>query len=352
MPELMDLVPVVEAPVWGAWEPLALTMLLSGGVSFVAAGAAAVRKGDAFCVYLLSLTGICSVCCGLLGVFAPLEQPLRVWEFAAHPAFSSWTARGFCCLPLCLACGFALLWLSRRGKGIPLPLASAMLVSGGLIPVYVAGEVQACAGRALWLGPWSLLALLVAAVVGASGLTLLIGVSLKPDCEKEPPRKPLQGSSRVSFVNRSNGSAFSLSGLGGVCAGLAFLCAATALLLRAPHGYAAFVDPWWHAPEAAVAFLGVGALALGKRGAARLGACGGCALAAAVLLLWKLIHMGEIFGRNASLYPARSAFADLLTSDALAAFGGTMGMLVVSAVVVPFLMPPPGMASEIDNILK
>ena len=49
--------------------------------------------------------------------------------------------------------------------------------------------------------------------------------------------------------------------------------------------------------------------------------------------------MGEIFGRNASLYPAREAFADLLSLDALAAFGGTIGLLVVLATVLPVVLP-------------
>ena len=71
------------------------------------------------------------------------------------------------------------------------------------------------------------------------------------------------------------------------------------------------------------------------------------ALLSAMLLLWKIIHMGEIFGRNASLYPAREAFADLLTLDALAAFGGTVGLMVVLATVLPFLLPSSSKAKQI-----
>ena len=71
------------------------------------------------------------------------------------------------------------------------------------------------------------------------------------------------------------------------------------------------------------------------------------AILSAMLLLWKIIHMGEIFGRNASLYPAREAFADLLTLDALAAFGGTVGLMVVLATVLPFLLPSSSKAKQI-----
>ena len=49
--------------------------------------------------------------------------------------------------------------------------------------------------------------------------------------------------------------------------------------------------------------------------------------------------MGEIFGRNASLYSARAAFGDLLTPGALAAFGGTLGLLVLLGTLVPYVRP-------------
>ena len=44
MHELIDLVPFVQAPEWGAWEPLALTMILAGGIAAIAAGMAALRR--------------------------------------------------------------------------------------------------------------------------------------------------------------------------------------------------------------------------------------------------------------------------------------------------------------------
>ena len=41
MHDILDLVPFVNRPEWGAWEPLALIMILAGGVSAVGAGLAA-----------------------------------------------------------------------------------------------------------------------------------------------------------------------------------------------------------------------------------------------------------------------------------------------------------------------
>lgn len=88
-----------------------------------------------------------------------------------------------------------------------------------------------------------------------------------------------------------------------------------------------------------MALLALCTLLLGNGSLSRLAARGVFTLFAAILLLWKIVHMGEIFGRNASLYPARDAFADLLTRDALAAFGGVIGLLVVLATVLPVLLP-------------
>lgn len=132
MTEFLDLVPFARPPQWGAWEPLALTMILTGGVALPAAGLAAWHAAASW-AYLFALTALCALACGLLGVFVPLEQPLRVWEFVAHPAFSSWTAWGAYILPLALLCSLALLWLHRRKE--------PAVRTGGLI-----APVRACPG--------------------------------------------------------------------------------------------------------------------------------------------------------------------------------------------------------------
>lgn len=63
---------------------------------------------------MLALTSCIALACGIMGVFVPLEQPFRVWEFAAHPSFSSWTAWGAYILPLCLLSVLAVLWQSGK----------------------------------------------------------------------------------------------------------------------------------------------------------------------------------------------------------------------------------------------
>ncbi len=110
MHDILDLVPCVNRPEWGAWEPLALIMILAGGVSAFGAGLAALRGAKPFMVHVLALASCIALACGIMGVFVPLEQPFRVWEFAAHPSFSSWTAWGAYILPMCLLSVLALLW--------------------------------------------------------------------------------------------------------------------------------------------------------------------------------------------------------------------------------------------------
>ena len=322
MREIIDLVPFVNAPEWGAWEPLALTMILAGGVSTLGAGIAVLRRAKPFVVYVLAVAALSSLACGLLGVFVPLEQPLRVWEFAAHPSFSSWTAWGAYILPLCFLCALVLVWQSGKEQPVNRGAALAAVCLGFLALAYATGEVRACVGRALWADYWSSLVLTAAGFIAASGLSLLIWLRL-----------------RFDDFERGGNHAVLLLKAGGVCLMLNLLCAVLALLVRAPRGYAAFVDMWWHAPEAIMALLALCTLLLGSASLARLAARGSFALLSAILLLWKIVHMGEIFGRNASLYPAREAFADLLSLDALAAFGGTIGLLVVLATVLPVVLP-------------
>lgn len=330
MHDILDLVPFVNRPEWGAWEPLALIMILAGGVSAFGAGLAALRGAKPFTVHVLALTSCIALACGIMGVFVPLEQPFRVWEFAAHPSFSSWTAWGAYILPLCLLSVLAVLWQSGKEQTGNRAVALAAAALGILALAYATGEVRACVGRVLWVGYWSSMVLVAAGVAAASGLVLLIWLRLRLDDFE-------QGVSHVA----------PLLTLGGLCLVLQMLCALLTLLVRAPQGYAAFVGMWWHAPEILSALLALCTLLLGSGTLGRLAVRGSFALLSAMLLLWKIIHMGEIFGRNASLYPAREAFADLLTLDALAAFGGTVGLMVVLATVLPFLLPSSSKAKQI-----
>lgn len=322
MPEIIDLVPFVNAPEWGAWEPLALTMILAGGLGAMAAGLASLRRAKPFAVYVLSLASLTALACGLMGVFVPLEQPLRVWEFIAHPSFSSWTAWGAYILPLCLLCAFILLCQSAREQTANRLVAIAAVGLGVLALAYATGEVRACVGRVLWSGYWASVVLATAGLVALSGLALLVWLRL-----------------RFDDFNHGGNHTVPMLKLGSVCILLTLMSAVLALMVHTPFGYSVFVDMWWHAPESVIALLALCTLLLGSGTLARLAARGVFTLFAAIMLLWKLIHMGEILGRNASLFPAREAFADLLTLDALAAFGGVIGLLVVLVTVLPVLLP-------------
>jgi hypothetical protein len=317
MTEFLDLVPFARPPQWGAWEPLALTMILAGGAALMAAGLAVWRAAS--WTYLFALTACCALACGLLGVFVPLEQPLRVWEFAVHPAFTSWTAWGACILPLAVCCALALLWL-HRGRGVaPRLCGLAGLVLGALVLAYATGELRACVGRPLWSALWATPVLLAGGAAAAAGLALLLALRLWP----------LLG--RWSAVPEGLHRAGLL---------LLPLCALLALLLRAPQGFAPFAGPWWHGPEILIVLLGLAGLLLHSAGRGGAAAWGLAVWLSGVLLLWKVVHLGEIFGRNAALYPARAAVLDLLGLDALLAFAGTAGLAVLLAVLLPRLLPP------------
>lgn len=319
MAEISDLVPFIVGPQWGAWEPMALSMMLTGGMAMVAAALSARQASNHARTYLFALVCACALACGLLGVFVPLEQPSRVWEFLAHPALTSWTAWGAYLVPLCLVCALILLRRTRNGSVAPRPLFLTGLAAGGLVLAYATGELRACLGRGLWASPWMTPVLLMAGATGAVGLALLLGLRL--------PGGP--------GPRRAFGERLSPWGLA-----LSFACALLALLVRAPQGFAPYVGVWWHAPEALMVLMGICALAARGQGSLATTVRGVAAVLASVILLWKIIHMAEIFGRNASLYPAGLAFADLFSAEALAALAGTAGLMIVLAVALPLLWPP------------
>ena len=88
MHDILDLVPFVNRPEWGAWEPLALIMILAGGVSAFGAGLAALRGAKPFTAHVLALTSCIALACGILAVLVPLAPPFRVWEFGDLPSFT------------------------------------------------------------------------------------------------------------------------------------------------------------------------------------------------------------------------------------------------------------------------
>ena len=238
MTEFLDLVPFARPPQWGAWEPLALTMILTGGVALPAAGLAAWHAAASW-AYLFALTALCALACGLLGVFVPLEQPLRVWEFVAHPAFSSWTAWGAYILPLALLCSLALLWLHRRKEPavrtggliapVRLALALAALILGGLVLAYATGELRACVGRPLWSAPLGTPVLLAGGTAGGCRPGPVAGPAplARAGALLRPAGRPAPHRARPCAALRSGRTAAA----------------------RAPGFCPLCGTPWWHGPE-------------------------------------------------------------------------------------------------------
>ncbi|EPR44542.1 Polysulfide reductase NrfD [Desulfovibrio sp. X2] len=317
---VIELANVVPAPVWSAWEPLALSMLTSGAAALLLACLAALPgKGSASpeAQRPLALAALCAGLAGQAALFVSLEQPLRAYEFFLTPSSTSWTALGAYMVPLFLLAALLAVVLTRRGPGLPRAFAAAAVLPAAGVFVYATNEIMACVGRALWTGPLTPLVFLAAGLAGGAGLSCA--------------HAALAGNARAARP------------LGLLAALGALLCALLAFLLFAPGGFAAYTDGWWHAPEVLCLIAAAAAtvvLLAGLESSPLFGALAGIAgLLASLLLFWKLIAMGQSFARNASTFSDGAAFLDILSGRALLAMAGTAGLLLALGVLVPALLP-------------
>jgi hypothetical protein len=316
MPDVMELIGVVPAPDWGAWEPLALTMLTSGAAALILACLSPMSGRENRFARPFSLAALAAGLAGQAALFVSLEQPLRAYEFFLHPSFTSWTAIGAYIVPLFLISALAMALRTRKpGESNRLCSALAMLPALAVF-VYATNEIRACIGRSLWTSPFVPPAFVLAGLAGGVGLAACLASRQK-----------------------SHGPGSAATALAGFSALTATGCTVMALILPAPEGFAAAVSPWWHAPEmlcllaTAVALIGWrkprhGALAAGLAG-----------ILTGYLLSWKLIHMGQAFACNAATVADKAALLDLVSGPSLLAASGTAGLLIALGILLPVLLP-------------
>jgi len=311
MSEVMELVGVVPAPVWSAWEPLALSMLTAGAAALILAALPLVRGGAGRLSRPFSLAALCAGLTGQAALFVSLEQPLRAYEFFAHPSFTSWTAAGAYIVPLFLlaALFMALRTRSPRPAGKVLPWLA--LAAGAAVFVYATNEIMACVGRALWTSPLLPVAFVAAGLSGGVGLAACLSSS-------------------------GGGQTLDRTLAGYAALGVA-ACAVLCLVLPAPAGFASSVSVWWRAPDILCLAAVLAALAGWRRPVLDL-ASGLSGLAGGFLLFWKLIQMGQAFPRMASTVDDKAAFLDLFSGPSLLALAGTAGLLLALAVLLPALL--------------
>lgn len=320
MSEVTELIGVVPAPDWGAWEPLALSMLTAGAAALILACLTLLRGKGERAARPFSLAALIAGLTGQSALFVSLEQPLRAYEFFLHPSSTSWTAAGAYIVPVFLLAALGLVVRTRAPHPGGRLFAALALVPGIAVFVYATNEIMACVGRALWTSPYVPPLFLLAGVAGGLGLAACLA----------------DGRSAGPLVRT----------LGGYSALAAGGCAAMALLLPAPAGFAAEVTVWWHAPGLLCLLAVIAAVIAWRRG--RLGAfvAGLCSLSASFLLFWKLIQMGQAFPRDAATVMDKAVFLDLLSGPSLLALAGTVGLLVALGALVPMLLPEKPLAAS------
>ncbi len=293
MPEAMELIGVVPAPDWGAWEPLALGLLTAGAAALCLAGILSVCGRGGRTVRPLALAALAAGLCGQAALFVSLEQPLRAYEFFLHPSFTSWTAAGAYIVPVFLLC-------------------AALAVF-----VYATNEIMACVGRELWTGPLVPLLFVVAGLAGGLGLAACFAAGARASGSPDAVSRALAGSAALAVAG----------------------CTVLAVILPASAGFAAVVSPWWHAPDALCLLAACIALA-GWRGGGRGAYVAGIAgLAGGFSLFWKLVQLGQAFPRSAATVADRAAFFDLASGPSLLAIAGTAGLLLALCLLLPMVAP-------------
>ena len=119
-------------------------------------------------------------------------------------------------------------------------------------------------------------------------------------------------------------------------AAAAFVCALAALAFRAPEGFAQFATYWWHAPET-ICLIAAVIAAIRPRRWFRL--TGAMTCVSAFMVFWKIIHMGQAFGRNASTFSDAAAFLDIVSPGSLLVLAGGAGLWLALALLLSMLFP-------------
>lgn len=307
MPSFMELSNIAPPKVWGVWEPLAFFFLTAGAAAAILACAALWRRASAGAGRLFGVVALASGLAGQACLLMGLEQPLRAYELYLRPHFISWTAWGGFLIPLCLLCTVPLVWPRRKGRVHPLWFLPAIGAACAVF-IYADSEIMDCVGRVLWARPLLPMGFILAGLSAAFGFTCLM-------------------------APRTDG-AFSL--LPWASAAAAFVCALAALAFRAPEGFAQFATYWWHAPET-ICLIAAVIAAIRPRRWFRL--TGAMTCVSAFMVFWKIIHMGQAFGRNASTFSDAAAFLDIVSPGSLLILAGGAGLWLALALLLSMLFP-------------
>lgn len=312
MSDFMELSNITPPQVWGTWEPLAFFFLTAGAAAAILACLTALRRST---LHAARRFGIVSLACGISGqasLLLGLEQPLRAYELYLRPHFISWTAWGGFLIPLYLLCTLALVWPRRNPKISRVWIALALAASC-FVFVYAGSEILDCIGRVLWVSPLLPVAFILTGFCAALGFACL-------------------AASREQAASTLLPWAAALA---------AFLCVPLSLAFRAPEGFARFATIWWHAPEMLCL---VAALIAAIRPRRWFRLTGAMTCLSAFMVFWKIIHMGQAFGRSASTFSDAAAFLDILSPAALLSVAGGAGLWLALFLILSMLFP--GQAGE------
>ena len=108
------------------------------------------------------------------------------------------------------------------------------------------------------------------------------------------------------------------------------------MTFRAPEGFAQFATYWWHAPET-ICLIAAVIAAIRPRRWFRL--TGAMTCVSAFMVFWKIIHMGQAFGRNASTFSDAAAFLDIVSPGSLLILAGGAGLWLALALLLSMLFP-------------
>ncbi len=314
MPSLINLLPMMPEPVWRAWEALALVFLTSGGAGMVLVACLSLAGLSNSVERPLIIMSLAATLAGLAALTLGLEQPQRAWEFLSTPSSTSWTAVGAYILPaFVLACVLVLIKARLRGTPGKMLLWLAAILGAGVL-TYASMEIKSCLGREMWTTPWLPLIFAAAGISGACGLALAGGAGAADD-----------SGARV---------------LAGVLAAATLISSLTMFALppAAPLSGGAF---WWHLPDLlCLGACGVSVLDWLRPGRFSMAAAL-AGIAAAVLVYWKIILMGQDISHLDLTFSGGRVLAATLTGPALLALAGSLGLVAALGTLLSSLWPAP-----------